>query len=191
MGLRKAALVGAIAVLGLLAAAGLARQQGILSPSALSCRLDPLTLPLFDATPAAMIAAPSSPIDQSEAAPAPDDTREEVEESLAVIIACGNTGEPRYAFAIFTGRYLADLFVGEKKAYQPAFERRLTQPPRPPEEPLVLREITDLRLLPDDRAIVTIKLDGGTQTFTDTMVLVRQGDQWLVDQVLELEPEPF
>ena len=190
-GWRVGALIGALLLAALLSVAAVAHWRDQLSPSALTCRLDPLTLPLFDATPAATLATPAPKVDQEAAEPAPDDTRDEIEESVGVIVACANTGEPRYAFAVFTERYLADLFTGEDRAYQPAFERQLTQPPRPPEDPLDLHDVRDIELLPDGRAVATVVLDSSGQTFTDMLVLVDRGDTWLVDDVLEMSPEPF
>jgi hypothetical protein len=179
--------VGLATLFALVATVAVARQDEGISRSALTCPLEPLTLPLFAATPAATIGTPA-PIDTQAPADEPSaEVRDEIGESVEVIIACANTGEPRFTFAVFTDRYLASLFTGDEAAYQPAFERQLTQPATPPSSPLVLQELRSVRLLPDGRAIVELVIAGDT-TLTDTLVLVQDGEYWLVDDVLELSP---
>lgn len=64
--------------------------------------LDPLTLPLFDATPAARIAD---------------------------IVDCINSGDPALQYAIFTQCYLAGQVADPSVTNQPAFEQHLSRGP--------------------------------------------------------------
>lgn len=189
-GRQSYAVVGAAGLLALVATVTFAsyRQDDGISSSALSCPLEPLTLPLFAATPAAEVGTPV-PADVQDATEQPSaEVREEIAESVDVIIACANTGEPRFAYAVFSDGYLAALFTGDDAAYQPAFERYLTRPATPPALPLELQDLRSVRLLPDGRAVVQLVIDGGGPTLTDTLVLVKEGDGWLVDEVLALSP---
>lgn len=188
LGRSGASLVLAMILLPLPTSLTAARQDDGLSPSALSCPLEPLTLPLFGGTPAASLSTPVPELALDAGQPVPEAMRDEIEESVEVIIDCANTGEPRYAFAVFTERYLANLFTGEDMAYQPAFERTLTQSAQPPEQPLVPQELGELQLLPDGRVVVELVVESGYQTFSDTLVLAKGGDYWLVDQVVERAP---
>jgi len=168
-------------------AVAMERQDAGLSRSALTCPLEPLTLPLFAATPAATIGTPMPADTQSAGAEPPAEVRDQIADSVDVIVACANTGEPRFAYAIFSDRYLAGLFTGDGAAYQPAFERELTQQATPPAAPLELQELRSVRLLPDGRAVVELVLAADT-TLTDTLVLVQDGGYWLVDDVVDLSP---
>jgi hypothetical protein len=179
--------VAAAVLLALVTTVVVARQDRGVSPSALSCSLEPLALPLFAATPPTTIGTPV-PVDIQAADEQPsDEARDEIAESIEEIVACANTGEPRFAYAVFTDRYLAGLFTGDDAAYQPAFERQLTQPARPPASRLELEVLRSIRLLPDGRAVVEVQIVG-ERTLTDTLVLIKEGETWLVDEVVALSP---
>lgn len=179
--------VGLVTLVTLGTTVAMQRQDEGLSRSALTCPLEPLTLPLFAATPAATVGTPAPADTQSAGAEPSAEVRDQIADSVDVFIACANTGEPRFAYAIFTDRYLASLFTGDGAAYQPAFERELTQQATPPATPLELQELRSVRLLPDGRAVVELVISGAT-TLTDTLVLVQDGDYWLVDDVVDLLP---
>lgn len=179
--------LGLLALLIALALPGAVRAAG---PGG-SCSLSPVTLPLFDATPAAAIAASPAPLTGLAGRPLTDDEQAEVEDAVRTIVTCINTGVPKDEYAIFTPRYLATLFTGPHPAYQPAFEQMIAeggtrQTPAVP--PFVLKSVTDGTMLEDGRMVVTIALAGRQTTFHDTLVLVKTGKHWLIDEVTRFDP---
>lgn len=85
------------------------------------CPLEPLTLPLFGATPAAIVAA--SPIAIN---PEANVDEAAIDQAIEDIVACINSGDPALQNAIFTERYLAEQFADPAQAYQPRFEVELS-----------------------------------------------------------------
>lgn len=104
----------------LLAALSLADPGAAAAQGETTCDLAPVTLPLFDATPAATIVATPA---ASASAPAP--TEEAMRAAAERIVACANDRAQSSRYAVFTDRYLAALFIGPDRADQPAFERMI------------------------------------------------------------------
>jgi hypothetical protein len=152
------------------------------STDASACPLAPLTLPLWDATPAAAIAA--TPVAPTSA----DVTEAEIKAAVAVIVACINTGEPIYIHAIYTDRYLAEQFADPSVTYLPEFEQRLALNQVQATDQFTLEDISDITPLDDGRVSVTIALSNGVTTFKDTLTLANQDGTWLVDGVSNLDP---
>jgi hypothetical protein len=158
------------------------------SSSAADCELDPVTLPLFDATPAAeipgAIATPASP-DATGQPASPEDT-EIYRTALDALVACTNTGEPEYAYAIFTERYLASLFVDPDRFYQPAFERMIAQGDLDigDSEPLTVENIDHVMVLADGRLSGRVVTTSAGISWTDILILQQVGDDWLIDDVI-------
>lgn len=155
------------------------------------CGLPPVTLPLFQGTPAAVIATPAAPTDGLTGRPLIDDEQAEAEHAMRVIVTCINTGAPSSVYAVFTPRYLAALFTGPKPAYQPAFERMIAEGSSNLSQtlpPFVLKGVKDGEMLEDGRIIVTIDLAGRSTTYHDTLVLVKSDDHWLIDDVAAFDP---
>jgi hypothetical protein len=153
-----------------------------------ACPLPPVTLPLFDATPAAEVpganATPASPDDPARAA-----TEEEITQFTAaveVIVACINTGSGPLVNAVFTDRYLASRFADPTRLYQPDFERMIEQTAATalPAEPLVIDNIENVQVREDGRLSGRVVLSSGGQTWRDTLVLAQVGDYWLIDDVI-------
>jgi len=147
------------------------------------CTLEPLTLPLFDATPAAEVAA-TLLAREADSAADPGTIRRAVE----TIVACINTGDPAYQFAIFTERYLARQFVDPSVTYQPEFERQLALGPSDEAETFELVEVSGFDMLEDGRVSVVVELTGGRTTYRDTLVLANVDGIWLIDAIEEFDP---
>lgn len=155
------------------------------------CALPPVALPLFNATPAAAIAASPAPTAGLTARPLTDDEQAEAEDAIRTIVACINTGIPKDEYAIFTPRYLAALFTGPHPAYQPAFEQMIAEGGTNQSTTVpafVLKSVSNGSMLEDGRIVVTIALAGRATTYHDTLVLVNTGKHWLIDEVTRLDP---
>lgn len=147
------------------------------------CPLEPLTLPLFDATPAAQVAA--TPL---AAAPEASIGEEAILAAVEDLVDCVNTGDAAYQYAIFTRRYLAERLADSSATYQPAFEQQLSQGPTDVEESFELVGVSDIAPLDGGLVTVTIELAGGGATYRDTLVLANVDGVWLIDAIEELDP---
>ncbi len=154
------------------------------------CELNAVTLPLFDATPAAEIpgavATPASLDAIGQSAPAED--VETFGTALDALVACVNTGEPEYAYAIFTERYLASLFSDPDCFYQPAFERMIAQGVLAigDSAPLTVAGIDNVVVLADGRLSGRVVTASAGMSWTDILVLQQVGDDWLIDDVIRI-----
>jgi hypothetical protein len=154
------------------------------SPEAGGCALAPVSLPLFDATPAAQIAA-SPAAATPEVSEAVDDAT--IETAVEIIFSCINTGDAAYAYAVFTDAYLARLII-ESEAYQPALELDIDAHAPTASAAFTVETIDAIEQLPDGRVSVTVTYGNGNGSFTDTLVLAQVGDSWLIDEVTTLDP---
>jgi len=159
--------------------------------AAVTCTLTPLALPLFDATPPSVVLASLPPVSAVSATPDAGSvrtaTREEtaaVEIGAETIVACLNTGNPLEAYAVFTTRYLAASYSDSTNAYLPAFEQRLASPTMSVNPPFVFEGVENVGVLGDGRFRVGLTISRGQQTWTDTLVFVKEHDAWLIDDVL-------
>lgn len=176
---------GRIAAIALLAVLAALSSSGVLSqtPVANPCALVPVSLPLFDATPAAEIAeAPlvtttDSPLDENE-----------IRSAVEVLVECMNSGDAAYQYAIFTDRYLARLLVDPDLTYQPQFERQLALGPMEPGGGLRLIDVREIALLDDGTVSVIVELASSVTTYQDTLILAQVDGVWLIDAVVELDP---
>lgn len=176
-----------VALLVLFTIVGIATGAGLFGtgaqPETGDCVLEPLTLPLFDATPAAQIAA--TPL----ALASDGDTDEEaILAAVEDLVDCINTGDAAYQYAIFTQRYLGEQFADPSMAYQPAFELWLSQGPADVDESFDLLGVSDIAVLDGGLVAVTIELAGGGAMYRDTLVLANVGGVWLIDSIEELDP---
>ncbi|HEU0163794.1 MAG TPA: hypothetical protein VFQ54_02050, partial [Thermomicrobiales bacterium] len=137
-------------------AVGAAAQTASPSPAVATCSLDPVTLPLFDATPPGQIVAQSSPAASPSAGgvtrPASSAEQAELTSAIDVIVACMNTGNPAQIYGIFSDRYLAAMFADPAKAYLPAFEQSLAGPTIPEVPPYTLTSADDFSFLENGSA---------------------------------------
>lgn len=153
------------------------------TPAAGDCDLDPVTLPLFDATPAAQIAA--SPVAMETGISLDDDGVREVLEGLVV---CMNSGDAAYRYAIFTDRFLASMFADPTITYQPQFEEEIALGPLQPEGRLRLVDVAEVTTLNNGAISVTVSISSTVSTFDDTLILANVDGVWLIDDVVELNP---
>jgi hypothetical protein len=172
----------ALFVAALTAVVGIGLASAGDASDASKCTLAPLTLPLWDATPAAVIA--ETPV----ASTAVEITEAEIEAAVAVIVACINTGEPVSIHAIYTDRYLAEQFADPTVTYLPEFEQSLALNEPQVTDQFTLEDVSDITPLDDGRVSVTIALSNGVSTFNDTLTLAYQDGTWLVDGVSNLDP---
>ena len=153
------------------------------TPAAEMCTLDPVTLPLFEATPAAVIAA--TPLASTTDAPVDDD---EIRVAIEILVVCMNSGDAAYRYAIFTDRYLATQFTDPAQTYQPQFEEQLAQGPIEPEGDLRMLDIREITPLDNGSVSVIVELSSRVSTFRDTLILVNVDGAWLIDDVVILDP---
>lgn len=147
------------------------------APEQATCSLEPVSLPLFNATPAATIAATPAPV----ATPPADIST--VDQGVAVIFACLNLGQPEYTWAVFTDRYIAEWLV-DTNSYQPAFEQSLNGTVQTPPNAFELIEISNPELQPDGRVKVSVTYSADGQSRTDTLLLTQVDSIWRVDGVV-------
>ena len=153
-----------------------------------ACALAPVELPLFDATPPSEIpgavATPPSPDDPTR--DATDDEIAAFTEAIDVFLICINTGEAKYANAIFTERYLAAKFADPSILYQPDFERSIAENIGTGLNvaPLVVDEISDVKIRDEGCMSGRIVLSSAGTSWTDTLVLKQVGEYWLIDDVI-------
>lgn len=177
----RTALTAPLLSLGLLGAVALG--GALAQPESGECDLEPLTLPLFAATPAAQIAA--TPAATSPGV-VPDE--ETIREAIDTIVECVNTGEPSYQYAIFTERYLAGQFADPAETYQPQFEYDLSLGPADVVPVFELVSASDITILADGRVSVTVEVASAGTTYRDIFTLANVDGVWLVDEVEQLDP---
>lgn len=176
---RLAPLLLASAALALWCADGSAQEQVPASPG---CPLDPLTLPLFGATPAAVVAAsPAAGLAATGAESPPD--RSVIEPAIEDIVACINTGDPVFQYAIFTDRYLAVRLADRTSTYQPAFEQQLDQGMDPDAPEFAIESIGEVTALDNGRVSVVVSLSADGLRYEDRLILADIDGRWLIDDV--------
>lgn len=170
------AIVG-IVVTSLAASATAAQSTG--------CTLDPVPLPLFGATPAVEVATPEPVL-----AVVPELDHDGAVEAVESLLACAGEDSQDLRYAIFTDRYLANLFIGEHPADQPAFERMIavgavTEPSTPE-----LIGVSDVETLDDGRVAATVDAKTAEGAIHDRLILAWDPEQeaWLIDDVISLNP---
>lgn len=171
--LTRIALVAAFGAITLATPSTLAQEPG-------SCTLDPITLPMFDATPPAVVA--STP--QSAAAVA-DVTNDDARAAVELIVACANETDPALAWAIFTDRYLAEQFIDPTVTNLPAFEQFIDQGETRTPGSLVVDAVGPVTTLEDGRISLEVTVTSGSASYTNTLVLALVDDTWLIDDVLD------
>lgn len=152
-----------------------------------ACTLDPITLPLFDATPAAMIAATPQ---ASTGAPQLDEHG--ASDAVSMLLACAGEEPQALRYAVYTDTYLARLFIGNDPADQPAFERMLATGANIDPVVPTLNGIAEFESLEDGRVAVTIEATTAEGPIEDRVVLAWDAEQetWLIDEVVALDPVP-
>ncbi len=170
--------IAAVCLLALLAPVAAAQEEG-------DCALPPVTLPLFDATPAAIVAA--TPIAANGPATVDED---EIRDAVDMIVTCANSADPKLVNAIYTERFLAERFEDPSTVSQPAFEESLDRTGGTIPTSLVLDGVEDITALDDGRVSVVAVITSSTSTFRDTLILANVDGHWLIDGLGELDPAP-
>lgn len=150
------------------------------------CMLDPISLPLFDATPAAVIVR--TPVATHDT---PEPTEEEMTAAAKMLIACTNETSQASRYAVFTYRLLALQFIADEPAYQPAFERMIATGETPDPGSNEFQSISDIEPLEDGRVAVTLHISTPDGDFQDRVVLAWDPEQgaWLIDGIVSLRGE--
>ena len=152
-----------------------------------ACPLAPVPLPLFDATPAAVIAATPAGSDE-----APEPTEDELVSVIEGLITCTNDASQAVRYAVFTDRYVASLFTAGGTADQPAFERMIATGQMPEAGSSTLEAVSDIEPLPDGRIGLTMRISTPTGIVEDRVILAWNAEEgaWLIDEVVSLDPPP-
>lgn len=176
-------------------AGGAASVQENPSPTAVEpgpgeCLVEPRPLPLFPpVTPGAEPAATPLPLVEPtpfavpEGKPADEATTAAIVATVRESLACRNGGDYPRAYALFTDRFLGELFGGPD-TIPPEIASALENPPRPVRrvERLSLVAVSDVRLLADDRVGAVVRTSTAEETYDDYLIFVRGGDRWLLDE---------
>lgn len=158
-------------------------------PGSPACVLPPVTLPLFDATPAAIIAAtPASSVTPGTGS-APLDPAT-IEPAIEAIVACINTNDPALRYAVFTDRYLAQQLADPTTTYQPAFELQLDTATNASAPQFTIESIEEITPLDDGRVSVVVILMAGGTSYKDRLVLADVEGHWLIDDLELIDPAP-
>lgn len=151
-----------------------------------ACVLKPVTLPLFRATPAAIIAATPAVIAAGDDRPAPDTTT--IEPAIEAIVACINSLDPTLRYAIFTDHYLALNLSDSDGTYQPAFEQQLDAGVDSDVPQFAIEATEQVTPLDDGRVSVMVTLSANGVLYQDRLVLADVGGTWLIDDVELIDP---
>lgn len=165
------------------------------TPAPAECHVEPrgreslaaiLGTPVAAGAPAAEAQSTAAPIIEVPIGqPAGGDVEAGITATVQELYACFNAGDLRRAFALATDRFLRG-FVAEESltAWDIAFF--LAEPePVPAEARTALLAITDVSVLADGRAgAFVVSTNPLTGPDTVYMVFVRQGEPWLVDDII-------
>lgn len=148
------------------------------------CTLEPIGLPLFDATPASVIVATPASSDDM-----PEPTEEVILAAAEGIVACTNETSQALRYAVFTERLLAIQFTKDNPAYQPSFERMIATGQATETGTNRLEGISDIEIMDDGRVAVTLHISTPGGTYSDRVVLAWVADQeaWLIDGIVAVQ----
>jgi hypothetical protein len=139
--------------------------------------------------------APLSADDGFEPAPTPEagDPNVPARDWLPILLAvsesveCANANDPMRSLALYTDRYLAERFSGERGADELGHllaAATRTPVPAAPEDQLVLLGIDQLVRYGDGRLGVLVTTANADSTFTDLLVFARVDEVLQIDQVV-------
>jgi hypothetical protein len=144
----------------------------------------------------AVIATPpaESPIQNPEATPetglpagdpADDDTTKAVQDTILEVVACLNAGDVLRSLSLYSDRFLSESFGGSPISQEDYDQAKASVTPRISGQEVVLYSFSDVVILDDGRAAVSVLGDDqqSEAPATETVfILVQQGDDWLVDE---------
>nr|AMP56717.1 hypothetical protein [uncultured bacterium] len=165
-----------------------------MAPDPADCRVEPRSIESVTAavgTPTASDPAAASsptPFVRPEGQPADNATSEAVTGTVHELFACANAGDFLRIFALYTDDFLRDFLAGTPVNEEVIALFTASPVPLPEQEMRVIIRIEEVQILPDGRAGVVVVLDEPDDPRTeepDYVILERDGDRWLIDEVIE------
>jgi hypothetical protein len=181
-----------LGVLALAAPAG-AQDATPISPAPELCTLTPPTFEQLSAYAASPVAEVTPPADATpgaelvlpEGAPVDDATRDAVEQSMIVNVACLNTGSTLLFMAAYSENALARLIGGSGPISQELYDSLATPEAIAEEDRTVIYEFQDMVLLDDGRVAVIIigdnQGDESAPAGPTLFYLAEQDGHWYID----------
>lgn len=148
------------------------------------CTQSPVTIESLKARlPYSMNATPASGA-QVGGAPADGEVVVQVERAIHELFSCLNAGEPLRAFALYSEAYLQRILASETAE---SLNRLATPRPLDRDDWTIIVDIRNVRILDDGRVSATVILDPALIPVEKIFgfFLIREGDQWLIDDVLD------
>jgi hypothetical protein len=127
-------------------------------------------------------ATPPSGLPNGEAAD--DDTAQAVHDVIVEITACLNAGDLLRGLNLYSDRFLNEAFSGQPITQADYDQAKGDIQPRPRGSEIVLYHFSDVVILPDGRAAVSVlgdDLSSETPPVETVFFLIKQGDHWLID----------
>jgi hypothetical protein len=188
---RLATAFSAVAV-GALLATGVAAAQDAtpISPDPSLCTLTPPTyeeIAMYAASPVADVASPDATpsIELPAGEPVDDATRDAVEQSMIINVACLNTGNTLLTMAAYTDEALAKIIGGAGAVSQEMYDSLATPKAIAGDQRTVIFEFQDMVLLPDGRVAVIIVGDNQADPSSasgPTLFYLKEVDgHWYID----------
>jgi hypothetical protein len=165
-----------------------------MAPDPADCIVAPRSIESVTAvvgTPAAddpAAGASPTPFVRPEGEPADAATTTAVTSILHQLFACANGGDFLRVFALYTDDFLRDFLAGTPVNDEVIALFTASPVPLPEQELRVIIRFGDVQILPDGRAGVVVVLDEPDDPRTeepDYVILKRDGDHWLIDEVIE------
>ncbi|HET9660002.1 MAG TPA: hypothetical protein VFP05_06695 [Thermomicrobiales bacterium] len=161
-----------------------------ISPDPSLCTLTPPSyeeVAMYAASPAAEIASPAATpsVELPAGDPVDDATRDAVEQSMIVNVACLNTGNTLLTMAAYTDEALGRLIGGAGAVDQELYDSLATPKAIAEDERTVITEFQDMVLLPDGRVAVIIVGDNQADDSSGegpTLFYLKEVDgHWYID----------
>ena len=170
------------------AVSALAQSMG--APNPVDCVVEPRTLPLPIPAMTQAEASPEAVEPPSGGEPADEAIVESITETIYHSIACTNGNDLLRVLALFSDRFVADLFTGPDAVSLTAFEDYVALPPiaAVEEDRLQLLEVRDVVVLDDGRVGAIVVTGDEAAPTEDYLVLIEDGDGWLIDDSIPITP---
>ncbi len=182
--------VGALLATGAVASVAAAQDATPISPDPSLCTLTPPTyeeLSMYAASPAPEVASSEATpsIDLPAGEPVDDATRDAVEQSMIINVACLNTGSTLLSMAAYTDEALAGIVAGAGTVSQELYDSLATPEAIAENQRTVIFEFQDMVLLPDGRVAAIIVGDNQADPTSDsgpTLFYLKEVDgHWYID----------
>jgi hypothetical protein len=186
----SAVAVGALLATGVVTAGVAAQDATPISPDPSLCTLTPPTyeeISMYAASPAAEVASPEATpsIELPAGDPVDDATRDAVEQSMIINVACLNTGNTLLTMAAYTDEALGTIIGGAGPVSQELYDSLATPEAIAEDQRTVIIEFQDMVLLPDGRVAAIIVGDNEADTSSGagpTLFYLKEVDgHWYID----------